>query len=181
MKIENLIPLEKLQRYLFPAVFTVMFISGILALSAMAYYWLNFVKVPHQPIAFSHQKHVQQYGLKCTHCHVHAAQSPRATFPETSICMQCHKSVAVDSPEIKKLARYHSKGEKVPWVKVHNLDWHVYFSHKPHIRAGKDCVECHGELKAMEEVRQTSTLKMGWCVNCHRKNNASRDCLTCHK
>jgi hypothetical protein len=30
------------------------------------------------------------------------------------------------------------------------------------------CQSCHGEITAMDEVKQASELSMGWCVNCHR-------------
>jgi hypothetical protein len=40
----------------------------------------------------------------------------------------------------------------------------------------------------MDEVRQVSSLQMGWCLECHRRHRADRpegarltDCLTCHK
>ena len=26
----------------------------------------------------------------------------------------------------------------------------------------------------------TAKLEMGWCIQCHRENNASQDCVTCH-
>ncbi len=42
------------------------------------------------------------------------------------------------------------------------------------------CTICHGEVRAMEKVKQGRTLKMGDCVDCHRDNNAPTDCTTCH-
>ncbi len=58
----------------------------------------------------------------------------------------------------------------IEWVKIHNLPDHVYFNHSQHIRAGKvQCQSCHGEITAMDEVKQASELSMGWCVNCHRE------------
>jgi hypothetical protein len=26
----------------------------------------------------------------------------------------------------------------------------------------------------------TQKLEMGWCINCHRENDASQDCYLCH-
>ena len=52
--------------------------------------------------------------------------------------------------------------------------------------AGLACQECHGPVQEMDRVYQFSSLKMGWCVTCHRKNldnpdfPASMDCLVCH-
>jgi hypothetical protein len=57
----------------------------------------------------------------------------------------------------------------------------VLFTHKRHIKKGIDCSECHGDMKVVEKVRQVRSLRMGWCVTCHRENNAPVDCWTCHK
>jgi len=41
-------------------------------------------------------------------------------------------------------------------------------------------------VQEMDHVYQYSSLKMGWCVGCHRKNlnnpnyPATMDCLACH-
>ncbi len=78
----------------------------------------------------------------------------------------------------------------VRWVQVHRLPDFVYFDHRPHVAAGVTCQTCHGPIETMERVRQTTSLSMGWCVNCHRtvnqtgvagrRVNASTDCSTCH-
>ena len=78
----------------------------------------------------------------------------------------------------------------VQWVQVHRLPDFVYFDHRPHVAAGVTCQTCHGPIATMERVRQTTSLSMGWCVNCHRSANeagvagrpvnASLDCSTCH-
>ena len=51
-----------------------------------------------------------------------------------------------------------------------------------HVKAlgTESCVTCHGEVRAMPQVYQVATLKMGWCVNCHLQRNVSRDCTLCH-
>lgn len=98
----------------------------------------------------------------------------------------------------------------IQWKRVHRLPDHVRFVHEPHIRflssntdviANRDeaaisaalvasgdgsvmpslvCSTCHGDVKAQEQVAQVEPLKMGHCVDCHRKNNAPTDCATCH-
>ncbi len=78
----------------------------------------------------------------------------------------------------------------VEWIKVHNLPDYVYFDHRAHITVGVSCQKCHGNIEAMERVRQVENLSMGWCINCHRQANdigvlgkpvnASTDCTTCH-
>ena len=98
-------------------------------------------------------------------------------------CMNCHVAVKTESPEIQKLTKYWEDEEPVPWNRVHRIRVrnYVYFTHKQHVQAGVDCAQCHGNMAAMDKVRQVSSLKMGWCVSCHQHNDAPDDCLTCHK
>ena len=153
-------------------------VLGALALSVD---WSLHKKAPDQPIAFSHRLHLERVGLKCADCHLFADKSRQATVPALSICMNCHAKAAVERPEVKKLLAFQERREGIPWIKVHELPWHVYFTHKRHVKARVDCSVCHGEVRAMEKVRRVRTLEMGWCVNCHRSRKAPTDCLTCHK
>ena len=57
----------------------------------------------------------------------------------------------------------------------------LLLTHKRHIKKGFDCVICHGEVKHKEKIRQVKSLRMGWCLTCHRENGGSEDCWTCHK
>jgi hypothetical protein len=134
-----------------------------------------------QPIHFPHATHVQKVGLTCVQCHTTADKSPRAGVPAVAVCMNCHKNVKTDSPEIKILTGYWERKEPIEWNKIHQVPWHVRFTHKRHIKAGVDCVVCHGEVKTMTQVHQVRSLEMGWCVRCHQENNAPTDCWTCHK
>jgi hypothetical protein len=157
------------------------FVAAAIALAAIRVHRPIEALSPEQPIAFSHAIHAGGLGLECTHCHVYVAQSPSATVPAISICMECHESVLTDRPEIQKLTAYWEKKEPVLWNKIHDLPWHVRFTHEWHIKAGVDCSVCHGEIKAMDRVRRVRSLKMGWCVECHRSRSAPTDCTTCHK
>jgi len=157
------------------------FMVGLGAVVALYTFRAPEALAPEQPIAFSHVIHAGKLGLACTHCHVNVERSSQATVPTLSICMECHKSAATDRPEVQKLTRAWEEGRPVEWIKVHDLPWHVRFTHKRHIRAGVDCAVCHGELKAMPRVRRVRSLEMGWCIQCHRANNAPTDCLVCHK
>ncbi len=135
---------------------------------------------PEQPIHYSHVLHMEKNKMECQYCHSGVAKSPFATIPAVDLCMGCHKAVKTDSPEIKKLKEFYDKGEAVPWVPVNNLPEHVRFNHKRHIKAGVGCHSCHGQVQKMEVVEKMSTLKMGFCISCHRENGASIDCSTCH-
>src|SRR4030067_1952114 len=95
--------------------------------------------------------------------------------------MSCHRAIATDKEEIRKLTRHYEEKRPVLWIRVYSLPEHVYFSHKRHAKAGVDCAECHGMVGAMIKIRRVGSLEMGWCVSCHRVKGAPRDCATCHK
>ncbi len=160
--------------------------SATVALSQSFNVRLGANKGPEQPIAFSHKIHAGTLGMDCKYCHNGAANSPWANIPAVSTCMGCHKFAMTDRPEVQKLAGYWERGEQVPWVKVHYTPDHVKFNHKRHVRAGVECQTCHGPVQEMDRVYQYNSLKMGWCVTCHRQNvdnpkfPASMDCLVCH-
>ena len=105
-----------------------------------------------QPIAFPHYTHATTLGMQCEYCHVDARKSIHSGVPATQVCMGCHKWVKKDSPEIIKLAEYYNKGEPIPWKKVHDLPDYVQFAHNRHIRAGLQCIECHGQVQLMGRV-----------------------------
>jgi len=136
---------------------------------------------PAQPIAFSHPVHIDTVGLECNHCHRTADRSRHAGIPTVEICMECHASAATDRAEIQKLTRYWEEEREIVWERVHAVPWHVYFAHKPHIRAAVECRTCHGDVEYQPRIRQVRSLKMGWCVACHRDREAPTDCWVCHK
>ena len=53
----------------------------------------------------------------------------------------------------------------------------------PHTEVLKsvDCGACHGDVKGMDRLTQAHEFNMGFCVQCHRDNNVSHDCLMCHR
>ena len=135
---------------------------------------------PEQPIHYSHKLHMEKNQMECQYCHSGVTKSSFATIPSVELCMGCHKSVKTESEEIKKLKSYFDKNQPVPWVSVTNLQEHVRFNHKRHLKAGVGCQNCHGQIQKMEVVERVSSLKMGFCVSCHRDKGASIDCSTCH-
>ena len=42
------------------------------------------------------------------------------------------------------------------------------------------CVSCHGDVAKQTVAERSVDHSMGFCVNCHREQKASNDCLTCH-
>ena len=133
-----------------------------------------------QPIAFSHAHHVSEVGLDCQLCHVYARRGPVAGIPSVETCAGCHRQVLSENPEVLKVLEYWEDEQPIPWIRVHDLQDYVRFSHKRHVLAGVDCAECHGQVGQMEIAVQVESLSMGWCVTCHEERQAPLDCLTCH-
>lgn len=136
---------------------------------------------PPQPVAFSHRQHAGERAIDCRFCHRSVDVSPVAGIPDVDLCRACHLFIAADRPETVKLAGYWEKKEPIPWVRLYDVPDHAYFPHMMHRRAGLECRACHGEVEKMELTRRVVPIKMGWCLNCHRKHGASIDCWTCHR
>jgi cytochrome c7-like protein len=137
---------------------------------------------PAQPIDFFHRIHAGDRQIACAFCHRTAESAAFAGMPSVEQCMSCHRVVIPDSPEVWKLRSYWELGQPVPWKRVNALPAHVYFSHEAHTSAGKmGCASCHGRVETMDRLGQTAPLTMGWCLDCHRKRNASTECVSCHR
>ncbi|HEX8694538.1 MAG TPA: cytochrome c3 family protein [Longimicrobium sp.] len=144
---------------------------------------------PQQPIAFYHSVHAGQNQIPCQYCHFSADRSVDAGIPSTQVCVGCHvpggtaagadPSQAVlgfpakqrDSTwnaEALKMVDHWKNGEAIPWVRVHKIPEHAKFPHYVHVNVGLQCQTCHGPVQNMKEVYQFSSLRMGWCIECHR-------------
>jgi hypothetical protein len=143
--------------------------------------YFGILPTPVQPIAFTHKVHLAN-GLQCVNCHIGVDQGPDARIPGVNFCMTCHRVIATDKPEIKKIAAYYARGEDIPWERVYGFEpsAHVMFNHAPHIRAGVDCKTCHGDMTTQTVAERKVNLTMGYCIQCHKQHNASIDCVTCH-
>ncbi len=147
---------------------------------------LGSARGPVQPIPFPHDIHAGKLKMDCLYCHYGAEKSPVANIPPVGTCMGCHTMAVTDRPGVQKLTGYWERGEAIPWVEVYRLPDHVKFNHVRHVKAGITCQTCHGPVQTMKVVYQYPSLKMGWCVQCHRqrmndpRNPASMDCLICH-
>lgn len=140
---------------------------------------------PEQPIHFSHVTHVQKNKMECTYCHWSVTKSPYAAIPEVETCAGCHALMVQgqtdeQKAEIKKVQGFWERKEPIPWQKVYVMPNYLKFNHKRHIKAGVSCQSCHGQIPEMQVVERVSSMKMGWCVSCHRMQGASIDCATCH-
>ncbi len=160
----------------------------ILIILGAAAYGLYLTQLsPPQPIQFPHSKHIS-LGVQCLYCHPGALRGPSPGLPTESKCFACHQQVAKTSPELYKLVAYVNENKAISWVPVFILPDFVYYNHRPHIAAGLNCENCHGEI-GQETVAKPQNMNMGWCLNCHRtrfKDNPVMltkltDCVTCHK
>ena len=135
-----------------------------------------------QPIGFSHSAHIERARMRCTDCHEGATSRDKAGIPSIRKCMLCHQFIGTDLPEVVRLAEYWDRKHEVPWVRVYGFkdDAAVQFRHAAHARAGITCAKCHGEVATMTVAINIVRHTMGTCIDCHRENNASDDCLACH-
>jgi hypothetical protein len=153
----------------------------VLLVAGLGSLWYGTGPAPVQPIAFPHTVHAGQLQIPCTYCHIFADRARSAGAPPLEKCMGCHKTIATEREEIRKLTRYYEGKKPIEWKRVYALPDFIYFSHKRHVKAGVECSMCHGDVAGMKRVRRVNELIMGWCVSCHRVRGASRDCATCHK
>ena len=195
------LPIFRNKVYLATAAILFFIISGYFFTKAMINLNRQISYTPTQPIFYSHKVHAGVNQVNCLYCHGNAWESKAATIPSVNVCMNCHKTIQkyngaqlVDgagnkidgTAEIAKLFKYAgfdpqnannwdaTKAQPIAWVKIHNLPDHVYFNHSQHVRVGNvQCQTCHGEITAMDEVKQFSELSMGWCVNCHRQTKVN--------
>jgi formate-dependent nitrite reductase cytochrome c552 subunit len=124
---------------------------------------------PTQPVPFSHSIHVKQLGLDCRYCHDGVEKSWYSNVPAADTCMNCHSAVRADDPKLEPVrASYKDANKPVEWVQIHKLPDYVYFNHSVHVNRGVSCVECHGRIDEMDEVRHEKNFSMTFCLDCHR-------------
>jgi hypothetical protein len=121
-----------------------------------------------QPIPFSHKHHVGDIGIDCRYCHTSVEQSGFAGLPSTKLCLTCHSQLYEDAPVLKALHDSAATGVPIHWVRVHDLPGFAYFEHDIHIAKGVACIECHGQVDQMPLMWRTASLRMQWCLRCHR-------------
>lgn len=134
-----------------------------------------------QPISFSHKIHAGEYKIACEYCHSYARRAAVAGIPSVQRCMGCHKITAANKPEVQNIQNRWNQKQPIQWVTAASVPDFVFFEHWPHVQADIKCRTCHGPIETMEETRQVMALTMSECLACHRKENASIDCVICHR
>ena len=161
---------------------------------------------PKQPINYSHKVHAGINQIQCKYCHFAASKGRHAGIPPVEMCLNCHDhiktkivkkasegspEVRADSDEIATIRKAVKENRPIKWVKVHMLPDHVYFNHSQHVEVAKlKCQACHGTVEALDIMKQEYPISMGWCIDCHRRNEiappdghksqAGGDCSKCH-
>ena len=121
-----------------------------------------------QPVPFSHAHHVGDDGIDCLYCHTTAENSGFANIPPVKICMDCHSQIWRTSPTLEPVRAALRDNGSIRWTRVHDLPDFVYFNHGIHINKGVGCETCHGRVDRMPLTWQENTLRMEWCLDCHR-------------
>jgi formate-dependent nitrite reductase cytochrome c552 subunit len=147
-------------------------IGGVVTAGLNYYFTPKYTRVgfqPTQPVPFSHSIHVKQLGLDCRYCHDGVEKSWYSNVPAADTCMNCHSAVRADDPKLEPVrASYKDANKPVEWVQIHKLPDYVYFNHSVHVNRGVSCVECHGRVDEMDEVRHEKQFSMTFCLDCHR-------------
>lgn len=125
-------------------------------------------EVVEQPIPFSHKHHVGDVGLDCRYCHTTVEHAASAGLPSTQVCLNCHSQLFADAPLLAPLRESERTGVPIAWQQVHRLPDFVYFDHSIHVNKGVACIECHGRIDQMPLTRRVASLRMDWCIECHR-------------
>ncbi len=121
-----------------------------------------------QPVPFSHQHHNAGLGIDCRYCHTSVEQSSYAGIPPTKTCMNCHSQVWTNAAMLEPVRESYRTGQSLMWTKVNYLPDYVYFNHSIHVNKGVGCATCHGRVNEMPFMYQESSMRMEWCLDCHR-------------
>jgi predicted CXXCH cytochrome family protein len=156
---------------------SIVIVIVVTVVAAATYPWGLGVR---QPIPFSHRIHAGTREIGCLLCHPGALTMPVAGMPPVETCMLCHGRIIVHYPYIEQVRRHYQDGQPILWVRVSDLPDLAHFHHGVHLAAGVDCGRCHGDVKAMDRIVLRQPYTMGFCIQCHRENNATHDCFACH-
>jgi len=121
-----------------------------------------------QPVPFSHQHHNAGLGIDCRYCHTSVEQSSYAGIPPTKTCMNCHSQIWTNAAMLEPVRESYRTGQSLMWTKVNYLPDYVYFNHSIHVNKGVGCATCHGPVNKMPFMYQESSMRMEWCLECHR-------------
>jgi len=91
-----------------------------------------------------------------------------AGMPPTYTCMTCHSQLWTNAQVLAPVRASLAAGKPTEWVRIDQLPDYVYFDHSIHIAKGVGCATCHGRIDRMPLTQKVASLRMKWCVDCHR-------------
>ena len=128
-------------------------------------------------IKFSHQKHINEFGVECVTCHVEAAASRLSSdtlVPGHAVCQTCHEE------QVSKTCGYCHSDEKNPKGFTRETR-ELRFNHKKHVTDGKmECVTCHTGVDKADYASAANMPSMTTCNTCHNNVKVNNQCETCH-
>ncbi len=175
---------DKLRTFMRPQLLIPAAVAIVLLISAIIFD-LGRASARSQPFPYNHSIHIQN-GISCLYCHTGALRGQSATLPTVGKCQGCHANMDSDTPELQAWADFIVDNPTVEWVPVAIQPDFVYFTHRPHLAAGLNCEQCHGDVSQMTTAKPQPHQDMGWCLDCHKelapeKVTKLTDCATCHK
>jgi hypothetical protein len=141
-------------------------------------------------LLFNHRAHLAG-GVQCLFCHPGATNGRVAGIPSARKCIGCHENIDVRSEEgqeiVAELLAAWEEGRPLVWEKMLDIPDFTYFNHRPHMAAGKNCEQCHGDVSQMAVAVPVYRINMGFCLKqCHRHQDPEQrewlmSCATCHQ
>lgn len=176
--------------WLFSPLGRIALLIGGLTVLSLAVWGISLTQAaPEQPIQFPHQRHIA-FGVQCLYCHPGAWRGPAAGLPSQTKCWGCHQQLQITqtSEKLKPLVQAVENNQPLQWVPVAIVPDFVHFNHRPHIAAGVNCEDCHGDMSKVDIAQNPQTINMGFCLKCHRERSQDNpelrtkltDCGTCH-
>ena len=182
--------IKKIFSWLFSPLGRIGLLIVSLTLLSVAVWGISLTQTaPEQPIEFPHSRHIS-FGIQCLYCHPGASRGAVAGLPSQTKCWGCHQQMEITktSELLKPLVAAVENNEPLQWVPVAMVPDFVHYNHRPHIAAGLNCENCHGDVSQMGIYENPQVLNMGWCLDCHREKTQDDpekrlkllDCGTCH-
>lgn len=135
-----------------------------------------------QPLPFNHKLHADN-GLECLDCHLYYEEHASSGRPDLEVCAGCHEEPQGESDKERKIVEHVQSGQEIEWKRLYRVPEDVLFSHKRHVILGEiECAVCHGEIGQSEKPpSRPQKISMTRCMKCHEKEQASNDCIGCHR
>jgi hypothetical protein len=158
---------------------------ALLSLAAAAFLAIPLRAPPvAQPVAFNHRKHTKDLKLDCRFCHQYVMAGAHAGLPDAKVCVMCHQVRQGQSVEAARVTELLHRGDSLRFAKLFRLPAHVNFTHRRHVAIAKlACENCHGAIADAQRPPERSlvTIRMAFCIACHRAKGQTVDCIACHR